>query len=62
MELEKVNERMVHNLGKKNFGRKTIENMESLSNIDQVMDFEQYRSNIYFFKFFHCFFNISNYL
>ena len=40
MELEKVKEGMVLSLKKTKFGRKAIEDMESMSNIDEVMDSE----------------------
>ena len=38
MELEKVKEGMVPSLEKTKFGRKAIEDMESMSNVDKVMD------------------------
>ena len=38
MELEKVKEGMIPNLEKTKFGRKAIEDMESMSNLDEVMD------------------------
>ena len=40
MKLEKVKERMVPSLEKKKFGRKSTENMKSMSNVDEVMDLE----------------------
>ena len=40
MELEKVKEGMVHSLKKTKFGRKATEDMESMSNVDEVMDSE----------------------
>ena len=38
MELEKVKEGMVPSLEKTKFGRKAIEDMESMSSVDEVMD------------------------
>ena len=38
MELEKVKEGMVHSLEKTNYGRKVIEDMESISSVDEMMD------------------------
>ena len=38
MELEKVKEGMVPSLEKTKFGRKAIEDMESMSSADEVMD------------------------
>ena len=40
MELEKVKEAMVPSLEKTKFGRKAIEDMESMSSVDEVMDSE----------------------
>ena len=40
MELEKVKEGMVPSLEKTKFGRKSIEDKESMSSVDEVMDFE----------------------
>ena len=40
MELEKVKERMVPRLEKTKFGRKAIEDMESMSSVDEVLDSE----------------------
>ena len=40
MELEKVKEGVVQSSEKTKFGRKAIEDMESLSSIDEVMDSE----------------------
>ena len=40
MELEKVKERMVLTLEKTKFGRKVIEDMESMSSAEEVMDSE----------------------
>ena len=40
MELEKVKEGMVPSLEKTKFGRKAIEDMESMSSVDEVMDSE----------------------
>ena len=40
MELEKVKEGMVPSLEKAKFGRKAIEDMESMSSVDEVMDLE----------------------
>ena len=38
MELEKVNEGMIPSLAKTKFGRKSTKDMESMSNVDEVMD------------------------
>ena len=38
MELEKVKEGRVPSLEKTKFGRKSIDNMESMSNVKEVMD------------------------
>ena len=38
MELEKVKEGMVPSLEKTKFGMKAIKDMESVSNVDEVMD------------------------
>ena len=40
MELDKVKEGMVPSLEKTKFGRKSIEDMKSMSNADEVMDSE----------------------
>ena len=40
MELEKVKEGMGPSLEKTKFGRKVVEDMESMSSIDEVMDSE----------------------
>ena len=40
MELEKVKEGMVPTLKKTKFGREAIEDMELMSNVDEVMDLE----------------------
>ena len=40
MELEKVKEGMVPSLEKTKFGRKATKDMESMSNVDEVMDSE----------------------
>ena len=40
MELEKVKEGMVPSLEKTKSGRKVIEDMESMSSVDEVMDLE----------------------
>ena len=40
MEIEKVKEGMVPSLEKTKFGRKATEDMESMSNVDEVMDSE----------------------
>ena len=40
MELEKVQEGMVPSLEKTKFGRTTIEDMESMSSVDEMMDLE----------------------
>ena len=40
MELEKVKEGMVPSLEKTKFGRKATEDMESMSNVDEVMELE----------------------
>ena len=40
MKLEKVNEGMVPSLKKTKFRRKTTEDVESMSNVDEVMDSE----------------------
>ena len=40
VELEKVNEIMDPTLEKTKFGRKDIEDMESMSSVDEVMDSE----------------------
>ena len=40
MELEKVKEGMVPSLEKTKFGRKTTEDMESMSSVDEMMDLE----------------------
>ena len=40
MELEKVKEGMVPTLKKTKFGREAIEDMESMSSVDEVMDLE----------------------
>ena len=40
MELEKVKEGMVPSLEKTKFGRKTIKDIESVRNVDEVMDSE----------------------
>ena len=40
MELDKVKEEVVHNVEKTKFGKKAIEDIESMSSVDQVMDSE----------------------
>ena len=40
MELEKVKEEMVYSTEKTKFGRKATKDMESMSNVDEVMDME----------------------
>ena len=63
MELETVKEGMVHSLGTTKFMRKATKDMESMANVDEVIDLETLLiGKPYFFKLFHCFFNIVSYL
>ena len=51
---------MVPSLEKTKFGRKAIEDMESMGSVDEVIDLEALMINPYFFKLFYYFSNISN--